>query len=188
MVKTLRLSLFSVSFWTRKCILQSQPPNSPFSTEMNRLARIPLMIHGQVRCMNKISLQSSYRFSSLPPLPKDINFAELKKELDNDGVTLIDVRLPKELYESGMIPKSKNILLQTLGVSILLPEEDFTDKFGFEKPDIDEPIVVMCLGGIRARTAQLAMIGAGYKDVRVYVGSYEDWLENGGPVVYPEVK
>ncbi|XP_037801792.1 rhodanese domain-containing protein CG4456-like isoform X1 [Penaeus monodon] len=135
-------------------------------SEMNRLARIPLMIQGQVRCMNKISLQSSYRFSSLPSLPKDIDFVELKKELDKEGVTLIDVRLPKELYESGMIPKSKNIVLQALGVGILLPDEDFSDKFGFEKPDVDDPIVVMCLGGIRARTAQLAMIGAGYKNVR----------------------
>ncbi|XP_042864793.1 rhodanese domain-containing protein CG4456-like [Penaeus japonicus] len=155
---------------------------------MNRLARIPLLIQSQVKCMNKISLQSAYRFSSLPPLPKDIDFTELKEELDKDAVKLIDVRLPKELREAGMIPKSKNIILQMLGVSILLPDEVFADKYGFEKPNVDEPIVVMCLAGIRARTAQLAMMGAGYKNVRVYVGSYEDWLENGGPVVYPEAR
>nr|XP_053640826.1 uncharacterized protein LOC128694660 isoform X3 [Cherax quadricarinatus] len=76
--------------------------------------------------------------------------------------------------------------VQMLGVKLLLPEEEFASQLGFDKPKLAEPIVVSCLGGIRARTAQLAMMGVGYKNVRVYVGSYEDWLEKGGPVEYPQ--
>lgn len=125
-------------------------------------------------------------FSANISLPPDIDYSELQRKLDSDEITLIDVRLPKERSEEGMIPKSKNIVLEALGPIILFPDEKFTKRFGFKKPALDDPIVVSCLGGIRARTAQLAMMGVGYNNVRVYVGSFEDWVAKGGPVVYPE--
>lgn len=64
-----------------------------------------------------------------------------------------------------------DMLLSTLpvkgfGLAILEPDEDFAAKQGFSKPPLDEPVVVSCLLGIRARTAQLALIGAGYTNVR----------------------
>ncbi|XP_064115170.1 rhodanese domain-containing protein CG4456-like [Macrobrachium nipponense] len=116
----------------------------------------------------------------------DIDYSELQRKLDSDEITLIDVRLPKERSEEGMIPKSKNIVLEALGPIILFPDEKFAKRFGFKKPALDDPIVVSCLGGVRARTAQLALMGVGYNNVRVYVGSFEDWITKGGPVVYPE--
>lgn len=57
--------------------------------------------------------------------------------------------------------------MQALGPQILLPDEEFAVQLGFEKPSLDEPIVVSCLAGIRARTAQLALMAVGYNNVRL---------------------
>lgn len=40
----------------------------------------------------------------------DIEFEELKQKLEDNKVTLIDVRVPRELHKVGKIPKSKNII------------------------------------------------------------------------------
>ncbi|XP_068228698.1 rhodanese domain-containing protein CG4456-like [Palaemon carinicauda] len=152
---------------------------------------------GLLRIFPRLSCNSRYVVPSLSSqfprcsstdisLPPDIDFFELQKKLEADEITLIDVRLPKERLEEGMIPKSKNIVLEALGPIIMFPEEKFARRFGFKKPALDDPLVVSCLGGVRGRTAQLAMMGVGYKNVRLYVGSFEDWVEKGGPVVYPE--
>ncbi|XP_064114674.1 rhodanese domain-containing protein CG4456-like [Macrobrachium nipponense] len=139
------------------------------------------------RClMLPLTSQFPQGFSTNISLPPDIDYSELQRKLDSDEITLIDVRLPKERSEEGMIPKSKNIVLEALGPIILFPDEKFAKRFGFKKPALDDPIVVSCLGGVRARTAQLALMGVGYNNVRVYVGSFEDWITKGGPVVYPE--
>lgn len=57
--------------------------------------------------------------------------------------------------------------MQQLGQAILKPDKDFVEERGFSKPFPDEPLVVSCLAGVRARTAQLALIGAGYSNVRL---------------------
>ncbi|XP_068228701.1 rhodanese domain-containing protein CG4456-like [Palaemon carinicauda] len=125
-------------------------------------------------------------FSTSFTLLPDIEFEELKQRVENDDITVIDVRTPKELAQIGMIPNSKNIKVQSFGPDILLPDNEFAEKFGFKKPALDEPIAVICLAGIRARTAQFAMMAVGYSNVRVYVGSMEDWLEKEGPVVFSQ--
>lgn len=56
--------------------------------------------------------------------------------------------------------------VQGLGLAILQPDEDFVEVRGFNKPALDDPLVVTCMAGVRARTAQLALLGAGYTDVR----------------------
>ncbi|XP_050698190.1 rhodanese domain-containing protein CG4456-like [Eriocheir sinensis] len=132
------------------------------------------------------SLQRHY--SAALTLPPDIAFEELTQKLADKQVTLIDVRLPYEHVEVGTIPDSKNVPLQILGLAILQPDEKFAEKRGFSKPSLDQPLVVTCLAGVRARTAQLALLGAGYTNVRVYVGSFEDWVEKGGKVEFPKVE
>ncbi|XP_053640825.1 rhodanese domain-containing protein CG4456 isoform X2 [Cherax quadricarinatus] len=157
------------------------------ASEMNWLVQVPRAILKPGCHFYAPSLiQASRYFTTNVTLPPDIDFQELKQKVEDNKLLLIDVRTPDELILNGRIPKSKNLVLQMLGVKLLLPEEEFASQLGFDKPKLAEPIVVSCLGGIRARTAQLAMMGVGYKNVRVYVGSYEDWLEKGGPVEYPQ--
>lgn len=132
-------------------------------------------------CTQVVCRQALRGYSTIS-LPPDICFDELKDKVATKEVTVIDVRMPKELREDGMIPDSKNLALPWLGPAILQPETDFASQLGFNKPALNEPIVVTCLAGVRARTAQLALMAAGYSNVRVYVGSFEDWLEQGGKV------
>lgn len=58
------------------------------------------------------------------------------------------------------------IPVQGLGLAILEPDDNFAAVRGFSKPALHQPLVVSCLGGVRARTAQLALMGAGYTNVR----------------------
>ncbi|KAG0729202.1 Thiosulfate sulfurtransferase/rhodanese-like domain-containing protein 3 [Chionoecetes opilio] len=147
------------------------------------LCRVP-----QIAARVTPSTQALRCFSAAVKLPPDIAFEELKQKLGDRQVTLIDVRMPGEQRKDGMIPGAKNIGLPWLGPSILQSDEDFTSQLGFKKPVLDEPIVMTCVSGSRSRTAQLAFIGSGYTNVRVYVGSFEDWVERGGKVVFPEEK
>ena len=66
-----------------------------------------------------------------------------------------------------------------------LPDSDFSERFGFQKPSADAddvPIVVTCLRGGRAEMANTAFQDLGYSNTRVYRGSFLDWVAKGGPV------
>lgn len=152
---------------------------------MSLLRRLPSIV-SSTRCyLRSPVLTGVPRYLSTIVLPPDIDFDELNKKLDSNEVKLFDVRLPKERVE-GMIPRSQNFKLQSIGPNILLTEEEFAEKCGFSKPPLNEPMVLSCNSGVRARTAQLAMLAVGYKNVRVYVGSYEEWVEKGAPIDYAE--
>ncbi|KAF2350071.1 Rhodanese-like domain [Trinorchestia longiramus] len=122
---------------------------------------------------------------SYPSLLTDIGFTELRNRLDKEDITLIDVRSPNELEEAGAVPGAINIPLPMLGLTILLPKEDFDVRMGVVKPGADAAIATMCKSGVRARTAQLALIGAGFTNVRRYHGSFEDWKKRGGTIIKP---
>lgn len=40
----------------------------------------------------------------------DVDFKELTKMLETKSITLLDVRVPSELRNVGMIPQSKNLI------------------------------------------------------------------------------
>ena len=44
-----------------------------------------------------------------------------------------------------------------------------------------DPVVAYCRSGVRASLAYLSMQQAGY-DVRLYDGSYAEWMDSGNPV------
>jgi len=128
--------------------------------------------------LRKVQLCSTAAPTKLP----DIEFEELNDKLSKGEVTLIDVRAPNELQTTGKIPNSRNVILQLIGTTFMLPPGDFEEKTGFIKPEKDSPLVTMCFVGIRSETAQLALMGAGYTNVRNYLGSFRDWHAQGGEV------
>jgi rhodanese-related sulfurtransferase len=69
--------------------------------------------------------------------------------------------------------------------ALVLPDPEFSSRFGFEKQNLlhqDVPIVVSCLKGGRAEMANVAFRGLGYSNTKVYPGSFLDWVANGGAV------
>ena len=56
---------------------------------------------------------------------------------------VVDVRSPEE-FSAGRLPISVNIPLPGLGEALAMGPELFQDKFGVNKPQLGDDIVVMC--------------------------------------------
>lgn len=93
---------------------------------------------------------------------------------------LIDVREPSE-FSTNSIPLALNLPVSSQPDALLLSEEDFQDRFGFQKPPLDKEIVFFCKAGVRSRAAAQLAKQAGYERVGEYKGSWLDWERRGGP-------
>ena len=109
---------------------------------------------------------------------------ELKKMIDEDSnYILIDVRRDEEL-KYGMIPTAKHLVLDDFQEAFDLSEEDFNEKYGFDKPKtISESgnskpllIIVHCRSGSRSDMAANYLRSKGY-NVKNYQGSVKAWSE-----------
>lgn len=63
---------------------------------------------------------------------------------------LIDVREPHE-YAANSIPTAINIPVSSQPDALLLSEEEFEDRFGFEKPGLEKEVVFFCKAGVRSK-------------------------------------
>ncbi|KAF2713149.1 Rhodanese-like protein, partial [Pleomassaria siparia CBS 279.74] len=92
---------------------------------------------------------------------------------------LIDVRESHE-YKPSHIPTAINIPISSQPDALLLSPEDFEDRFGFEKPDVEREVVFYCKAGVRSRFAADVAKRAGFRSVGEYPGSWVDWVGRGG--------
>ena len=109
-------------------------------------------------------------------------FEFLNKNLDN--LTIIDAR-SKEEYDGtlvraargGHIPNSVNIdWNQNITENgILKNNEELLQLYNFPK---DSPIVTYCQGAYRAANTFLTLKKIGFKNVKVYLGSWGEWGNN----------
>jgi len=124
------------------------------------------------------------------PLPSDskgdsISFEEVKAISENESsdVIIIDVRTQGELAETGKIPGSFNVPVQKIKDAFSMEtSEDFQEDYGFVKPGLDQPFVLTCRSGRRARRAYKILVQMGYSKIRVYDGSWLDWTAKDGPI------
>ena len=77
---------------------------------------------------------------------------ELERFARTPDALLLDVRTQEE-YADGHIPESRNLPLQTLGRTELLP------------PARETPLFVYCLSGARSRQAAMLLRRVGYAHV-----------------------
>jgi len=84
-----------------------------------------------------------------------------------DGHLLLDVREPDE-YEQGAIPDSLHIPRGNLESNV---ESRVTDR--------DQPMVVMCAGGVRSAFAADTLQQLGYTDVVSMEGGFNRWKDEG---------
>ncbi|KAK4035364.1 Rhodanese-like domain-containing protein [Parachaetomium inaequale] len=100
----------------------------------------------------------------------------------NPAITIIDVREPHELTQSGRIPGALNIPLQSAPDSFHITPEEFEDRFGFPRPARDAEVVFYCRAGVRSRAAAGLARDAGWERVGEYPGSWLDWEGRGGEI------
>ncbi|KAF2747806.1 Rhodanese-like protein [Sporormia fimetaria CBS 119925] len=113
--------------------------------------------------------------------PSRIYTFEEIKTLPSSTV-LIDVREPSE-HQAGCIPGTQmNIPVSSQPDALLLPAEEFEDRFGLEKPEAEDTLVFYCKAGVRSRAAATIAKRCGFKNVGEYPGSWNDWVGNGGEV------
>ncbi|KAI0014243.1 Rhodanese-like protein [Xylariaceae sp. FL0662B] len=97
-------------------------------------------------------------------------------------VTLIDVREPGEIAETGRIPGSVNLPITTAADSFHVAADEFEDRHGWPRPRHGDELVFYCKAGVRSRAAARLARDAGWSRVGEYPGSWLDWSARGGKV------
>ncbi|KAB5572114.1 Rhodanese-like domain-containing protein [Coniochaeta sp. 2T2.1] len=132
-----------------------------------------------------LQLRSSVRaYSQTATESKIYSFEDIKK-LSSEAkpsVTIIDVREPGELQQTGHIPHAINIPITSSPDSFHISAEEFEDRFAFPRPDKDSEVVFYCKAGVRSRGAAGIAREAGWKKVGEYPGSWLEWFEKNGEV------
>jgi rhodanese-related sulfurtransferase len=105
-------------------------------------------------------------------IPPVIRAEELEVLLqERPDIRLLDVRTPGE-YEAVHIRGAYNVPLDTLG------------EHGPEiRAHVEEPVVLVCQSGSRARKAEEALKGAGMPNLHVLDGGVNGWVAAGKPVL-----
>ncbi|KAH8681023.1 Rhodanese-like domain-containing protein [Xylariales sp. PMI_506] len=99
-----------------------------------------------------------------------------------DNVTIIDVREPGELASTGRIPGALNVPITTSPDGFHISDEEFSDRFGFERPPRDRELIFYCKAGVRSRAAAALAREAGFARVGEFPGSWLEWSGKGGAV------
>ncbi|KXX82139.1 Thiosulfate sulfurtransferase RDL2, mitochondrial [Madurella mycetomatis] len=102
--------------------------------------------------------------------------------LPDSSITIIDVREPAELQQTGRIPGAINVPITSAPDSFHISDEEFEDRFGYPRPGRDTEVVFYCKAGVRSRGAAGLAKEAGWAKVGEFPGSWVEWYEKGGKV------
>ncbi|XP_055902741.1 rhodanese domain-containing protein CG4456-like [Eupeodes corollae] len=111
-----------------------------------------------------------------------VEYAEVKDLPNHPEKLLIDVREPREIEGTGLIPTAIRIPLGIVDQELAphVKAEDFQKKYGRPKPDAKTYIIMQCRSGKRSEDAAQIAAALGYKNVHNYVGSWLEWADKEG--------
>ena len=92
-------------------------------------------------------------------------------------IKIVDVR-PDSYYVEGHIPTAINVPFDEIATEDGDLDENIVKAFEDAGISPDEEFVVACQVGYHSKLASDALYDAGYKNLRFYPGSYEDWILN----------
>ncbi|CAG9863629.1 unnamed protein product [Phyllotreta striolata] len=154
------LGLFKLTYYS---IPNTQVPNSIF-----------------LKCKPYVYPLSKRHFATDNKELKEVSYAEVKRICDeaNKNVSIIDVRQPEELRQTGVIPGSINIPLDQVKDALNnLTADEFKKKYGCDRPEKNSLIIFSCKLGMRSAAAQEIAEKLGYKMAKNYRGGWDDWEE-----------
>ncbi|XP_049942267.1 uncharacterized protein LOC126419177 isoform X1 [Schistocerca serialis cubense] len=98
------------------------------------------------------------------PDDRRLNTEELMDLIKKKEVLLIDVRGREEVKLTVRIPQSLNIPVSEFTTAMKVPDQMFKQKYGFDKPQPDDPVVFICTTGARSYIALRNALRMGYKN------------------------
>ncbi len=104
-----------------------------------------------------------------PKVLQNVDANTLKQWLDNEVVTLVDVREPSE-YASEHLPNAKLVQLSKFEPNKITLEPDKT-------------LVLYCRTGNRSAQAAQKLFAVGFEEVAHLDGGIEDWKKRGLPTI-----
>lgn len=113
----------------------------------------------------------------------EVKYAEVDEVLKANGTkgVVIDVRHPKELEEDGRVSGFINIPLDSVKMAFVMEPLEFELMYHATKPDPKQDVIFSCRSGRRAMMAAESLQEMGtYPNIKVYSGSFQDWLIHGG--------
>jgi len=126
--------------------------------------------------LHTTSASFSLEFTRTKP---DVSYDELVDLINKKEATIIDVREPRELEKSGVIPSSTNIPLSKLKKVLINNGADPETVTLFFPNAIrgDQNIVFYGLKNVKAVTALEIARKLGYRRARHYPGGWAEWEE-----------
>ena len=110
--------------------------------------------------------------------------AEVKKLMEKNEITLIDVRDIRELWRDGTIENSKHIPRGMLEFW-LDPESSYYKE---KKIDMNKKLVLFCALGLRSALATKTLVDMGFENVAHVKGGFDALKKVGLEVVEKEKK
>lgn len=137
-------------------------------------------------CSRAESLDSTKPVSSTSPSASaqqgaisNVSNAELQALLDS-GVTLVDIRLPEEWAETGVVAGSQRLTLFQKNGAVAA---NFLSELQKVVPK-DKPVALICRTGNRTRAGSEMLVQEGYSQVYNVTKGIMGWLGEGRGVVY----
>ncbi|QSZ34021.1 hypothetical protein DSL72_005601 [Monilinia vaccinii-corymbosi] len=136
------------------------------------------------RCARRVGQVRGYAGEHERGPSRKYSFTDIQKlsSSPQPRTHIIDVRTPLEVQQTGRIPTSLNISITTHPDAFSISEEEFEDRFGFERPAKGDACVFYCKAGVRSRAAAEIARGNGWERVGEFEGSWIEWSEKGGQV------
>ncbi len=107
---------------------------------------------------------------------------EAKQEIEKGGATVIDVREPDEVAESGTVPGARNIPRGVLEIKAdtELPMRDPALE------DRHQKVIIACGAGGQAALAAKSLKDMGFTDVSIIDGGVKGWKDAGYETAPPK--
>jgi rhodanese-related sulfurtransferase len=115
---------------------------------------------------------------------KTLNSSEVKKLLENNEITLIDVRDIREIWKEGTIENSKHIPRGMLEFW-LDPESTY---YQANKIKEIKKMVLFCALGLRSALATKSLMDMGFKNVAHVDGGFDALKKSGLKIIIKEKK
>ena len=115
---------------------------------------------------------------------KTLNSTEVKKLLENNEITLIDVRDIREIWKEGTIENSKHIPRGMLEFW-LDPESTYHKA---NKINDLKKMVLFCALGLRSALAAKSLVDMGFKNVAHVDGGFDTLKKSGLKIITKEKK